>query len=308
MAEKKFVKARCTKTNQYLGLELVKVGGEYKVVNAIPLLAADAKLLPSEVKQSRFETNENLIPCRKCKKRRVGGCGCAKKIVQCAGIKQLPFQCIYCDSLEIDYSLPTAEEARGSGETIKLSQGQEVKIQLASRKPLKTIMVGVGWDPVSGDVNLDVDSSVIVMSENQRSYETVYFAELQHSTGCVIHHGDNLTGEDNGKQGDDENITVHLNKVPQDRSKIVFVLNIYKSDDRGQTLERIKNLYIRLFDPDTGDTLIEYRVNQNMIGATGLVIGVATRKSGEWHFKAIGKTMRVKSLGELVTRCASDTL
>lgn len=309
MADKKFVKARCTKTNLYLGLELEKRGSEYKVVNAIPLDTAQAKLLPSEVEQRKFETNENLIACRKCGQRRVGGCSCTKKTVQCAGLDALKFACIYCDSMEIDYSLPTEDEVRGSGGAVKLSQGQEVKIRFSKDKPLKKIMVGVGWDPATGlgAANMDVDSSVVVMSGNQRSYELVYFGALQHPSGCVVHHGDNLTGTGDIQDGDDENISVFLDQVPSDRDKIVFVLNIYECVARRQTLDRVKNLYIRLFDPDTGKTMIEYRVNQNMAGATGIVIGVATRRGGDWHFKAVGKTVRVPDVQKLASQCASMT-
>jgi stress response protein SCP2 len=136
----------------------------------------------------------------------------------------------------------------------------------------------------------------------------VYFGQLTHPSGCVEHHGDNLTGAGDIQEGDDENISVYLKKVPQDRDKIVFVLNIYKSSERHQTLDRVKNLYIRLFDGDTNKTLIEYRVDQNMINATAIVIGAAIRRGGDWNFKAIGKTMKVESVAELASRCASMSL
>ncbi|MBO5415226.1 MAG: TerD family protein [Clostridia bacterium] len=304
MAESKFLKAYCGKTNQYFGLEIKKFGFSWKVVNMIKLSDDEAKIISSEVEQSFFETNANLIPCLKCGNRRVGGCACAKKKHQCSKNMKYQFDCIYCDELKIDYTLPTASEVGSrAGGTVTLSQGQEVKIRYADDRPLSKISVGVGWDPASGANNMDVDSSVVVMSQSNREFELVYFGAKEHSSGCVIHHGDNLTGEGDIQSGDDENISVYLNKVPQQRDKLVFVLNIYKCDERGQTLDSVKNLYIKLYDPDSKKTLIQYRVSGNMSGHTALVIGMAFRKNGSWSFKAIGRSLNASDVQELARRC-----
>ncbi len=306
MADNKFLKAYCKKTNRYFGLELKKRGTSYRVVNMIPLSADEAKLISSEVEQAHFETNENLIPCASCGKRRVGGCSCAKKKGQCGRDMKYRFDCIYCDELTIDYSLPTASEVGArAGETVTLSQGQEVKIRYADDRPLKTILVGVGWDPAPGyqDDSIDVDSSVVVMDQNAKKSELVYFGHLEHSSGCVLHHGDNLTGRNDEQAADDENITVHLDRVPRGLNQIVFLLNIYRCSERGQTLDKIRNLYIRLYDPDSGKVLVEYQVRGNMGTATAMVIGAALKKGDSWSFKAIGRSLRVENLQELVARC-----
>jgi stress response protein SCP2 len=127
------------------------------------------------------------------------------------------------------------------GEIITLSQGQEVTIRRPDRRTLTEISVGVGWDPAKGAEDMDVDSSVVLLSEDNRQMDLVYFMDKEHETGCVIHHGDNLTGEGDAQDGDDENISVYLTKVPKDRDKLVFVLNIYNCDRRGQTLDKVRN-------------------------------------------------------------------
>lgn len=301
----KFLKAYCEKTDQYFGLEICKFGAKWKVVNMIQLSSNEAKLISSEVKQEVFETNTNLIACPGCGKRKVGGCGCAKHKHRCARNMKYQFECIYCDSFKIDYSLPTASEVGSrAGGTITLSQGQEVKIRYADDKPLTKIIVGIGWDPAHGTDNMDVDSSVIVMSPNNRDYDLVYFGDKEHASGCVIHHGDNLTGEGDIQDGDDENISIYLNKVPQNRDKLVFVLNIYNCDERKQALDKVKNLYIKLYDPDSKNTLIQYRVNGNMNRDTAIIIGMAYMKIGSWNFKAIGRSLRVSTVQELANLCS----
>ena len=303
MRDTKFVKAYCRKTGQYFGLEVKKFGLKWKVVNMIQLSEAEACVISTEVKQSGFETNSSLIACPRCGNRRVGGCSCAKKKGRCERNMPYLFDCIYCEEIRIDDTLPTASEVGAEkGGTVTLSQGQEVKIRYADDRPLSKIMVGVGWDPAHGADQMDVDASVVVMSRDCREYDLVYFGNKVHPSQCVVHHGDNLTGEGSA-QKDDENISVFLDKVPKNRDKLVFVLNIYKCEERKQTLAGVRNLYIRLCDPDSGKTLIQYRVTGNTGADTAMVIGMAFKRDGAWHFKAIGRSLRVPSLSELASRC-----
>ncbi len=305
MSESKFLKAYCAKTKQYFGLEIKKYGSSWKVVNMIRLDPDEAKLISSDIEQPVFETNDNLIPCYRCGNRRVSGCGCAKEKKKCDRTMKYQFDCVYCEDLKIDYTLPTASEVGSrAGGTITLSQGQEVKIRYADDRPLTKISVGVGWDPAPGAAKMDVDSSVVLMSPSKDQVDLVYFRAKQHESGCVIHHGDNLTGEGDIQAGDDENISVYLDKVPRNLDKLVFVLNIFDCAARGQTLDKVRNLYIKLYDPVSKKTLIQYHVTGNMAGHTALIIGAATRKNGAWTFKAIGQSCLVDHVHELASLCA----
>ena len=140
------------------------------------------------------------------------------------------------------------------------------------------------------------------MSGQSSAYDLVYYGAKEHPSGCVIHHGDNLTGRDLANS-DDENISVYLNKVPAERDRLVFVLNIYRCFERKQTFGKIKNLYLKLYDPDSGNALIEYRVTGNFKNDTALIIGMAYRNHGSWYFKAIGKGSRAGSVTELANEC-----
>lgn len=302
----KFIKARCKKTGRWYGLEVKSFGRIWKVVNMLDLSDSEAAVTSSEVRQDTFLTADNLLACQQCGGRKVGGCKCFKKKNNCSKSMKYQFQCTYCDELEIDYSLPTRAVNSGKeGETIRLSQGQEVKIKYADNRPLTRINVGVGWDPAVTGSDIDVDSSVFVMSGQRKEYELVYFGNKEHGSGCVIHHGDNLTGA-NIANSDDENISVYLNKVPANRDRLVFVLNIYDCLKRKQTFGGIKNLYIRLYDPDSKKALIEYKVLGNFSRDTALIIGMAYRKDGSWMFKAVGKGSIAADLYRLSEECLRD--
>lgn len=309
--ETKFVKAYCDKAKQHFALEVKKFGSVWKVTNVTHLSAEEAKLTASEVEQSSFETNDNLIPCSVCKSRRVGGCACAKRKNNCTPGMKYHFNCVYCDQLKIDYSLPIMDSVQGvrAGDRITLSQGQEVVIRFADNRPLTNIIVGVGWDPVLQGSNMDVDSSVVVMSADGIQRDLVYYGAKNHSSGCAVLLEDNLTGEYTGNvdSNDDENILVDLKKVPQNRDKLVFIVNIYECETRRQTLKDVKNFYISLFDQTSKKALIEYRVEDNQVNPndTAIVIGVATRKSNGWTFKAIGKSLRVSNVRDLAVKCVN---
>ena len=302
MATTKFVKAYCAKAKQYFALEMKQVGSQWKVANMTHLDSAAASVLSTELEEGVFVTDDSLIPCRTCGNRKVGGCDHSKANHPCKPGMAYQFDCIYCKDFVIDYSEATGASGR-AGETVQISQGQEVKIRLPNNRPLKEIFVGVGWDPASGysNSNMDVDSSVVVLSPNNRESELVYYGDLEYVNGCIKHHGDNLTGDGSG---DDENITVDLSRVPQDRDKVVFVLNIFNCYDRHQDLSVVKNLYIRLYDKASKKVLIQYDVEQQNYGRdTAMVIGMAFRRQGEWLFKAIGKTLRVETVLELQEKC-----
>lgn len=299
MKNTKFIKGYCRKSGKHFGLEIQQIGGVWKVVNFIDISPEEAAVITSEIRQDVFCTAENLLPCARCGKRVVSGCVCPQRAVNCRS-KEYNFQCVYCSEMVIDYSASSAGAGYREGEVVRLSQGQEVKIHFADNRPLSKIVVGVGWDPASGGHSMDVDSSVVVAGND--GYEVVYFVDLKHPSGCVVHHGDNLTGEDSrGGQDDDENITVRLDKVPQNRDRLIFVLNIYKCQERHQQLGDVKNMYIRLYDPVSKQALIEYRVDANMRGFTALVIGMAYRCGGEWLFKAIGSGSRASDVHTLAS-------
>ncbi len=120
----KFVKAKCKKTGQYYGLEVLQVDGAWKVVNVDLLETDKAQAVASEIKQDYFETHTSLVACRSCQGRRVGGCACPPKGTKCTKNMSYNFQCTYCTEFTIDYSIPSG---RGVVKEKIEVQGKEIK-------------------------------------------------------------------------------------------------------------------------------------------------------------------------------------
>ena len=195
---------------------------------------------------------------------------------------------------------------------INLQKGQKIDLTKGGGSGLRQVMVGLGWDEVprssggffSGLLGsqssqpIDCDASVILCGANGRivsndvSQCCVYFGNLRHSSGAIVHQGDNLTGEGDG---DDEQIVVDLQKIPPYIDKMVFVVNIYDARVRNQHFGRIRNAFIRLVNMDNRTEICRFNLSENYNNMTGLVVGEIYRKNGEWKFNAIGQAVQEAS-------------
>ena len=195
---------------------------------------------------------------------------------------------------------------------INLQKGQKINLTKGGGTGLRQVMVGLGWDeaPRSGGGGLieslfgsqpqpiDCDASVILCGANGRlvssevSKSCVYFGNLKHSSGAIVHQGDNLTGEGDG---DDEQIKVNLQQVPSNIDKMGFVVNIYDARVRKQHFGMIRNAFIRLVDMDNRTEICRFNLSENYNNMTGLVVGEIYRKNGEWKFNAIGQPVQEAS-------------
>ena len=172
--------------------------------------------------------------------------------------------------------------------SINLSKGQ--KVDLTKGNPsLKKILVGLGWDVNAFEgADFDLDAAAFMLGADGKcptEKEFVFYGNLKHASESVIHMGDNLTG---AGDGDDEEITVDLSKVPENVEKIAFTVTIYEADSRKQTFGQVSNAYIRLVDETTGTELIRYDLGEDFSIETAVVVGELYRHNGEWKFNAIG--------------------
>lgn len=104
---------------------------------------------------------------------------------------------------------------------------------------MKVVSVGLGWD-----TKCDVDSSVLLFDSSQKCVDNIFFGNKQNSNGSVIHHGDNLTGEG---EGDDETITIDLQKLPNNVKTIWAVITI----ELGLSFKDVSGAFCRLFSQES---------------------------------------------------------
>lgn len=191
--------------------------------------------------------------------------------------------------------------------SISLKKGQ--CISLAKEAPkLKKVLVGLGWDEAKKKglfgitKSLDLDASAIVLRDGvlRNDADVVYYSHLKSMDGSIKHHGDNLTG---AGDGDDEQITVKLDKMDADVTNVVFVVNIYNAKIKRQTFANVDNAFIRMVDKDTGKELCRYDISSGSIDdARALIFAELYKCDGEWKFRALGDGSSANSIAELANK------
>jgi len=196
---------------------------------------------------------------------------------------------------------------------ISLKKGQGVSLK-KSDYDLSMVTIGLGWDinkekkgllgSLFGKKEEEYDLDVVAflcdangkvqdlggVDGNNRvtlvGGDIVFFNSMRHSSGCIWLTGDNRTG---AGDGDDEQIIVKLNDLPDAYQKIAFVVQIYGGQKRGQNFGKVQNAFIRAvdnkgkemarFDLSGGDAFTQYR---------SMLFAELVRESGGWKFNAIG--------------------
>ena len=159
---------------------------------------------------------------------------------------------------------------------------------------LKHVMLGAGWDVAKKGflIALLLDSNDKLINRG-----VIYFGNLR-GEGIYLH-GDNRTG---AGDGDDEKISVDLDKLPSRCEKVIFALNIYDAVSRKQNFSKVKNAYIRILNEDNGNKEIcRYNLSEDGGNNTALLFAELQRVNGSWQFKAKGELLQatVKSLADM---------
>lgn len=173
--------------------------------------------------------------------------------------------------------------------TINLSKGQ--KINLTKDNPgLKKVIVGLGWDTnkYDGGYDFDLDASAFLIGANGKAnndLDFVFYNNIEHPSGSVIHTGDNRTGEGDG---DDESIIIDFSKIPSSIQKIGITVTIHDAVQRSQSFGQVSNAFVRIVNEETGSEILRYDLTEEFSIETALVFCELYRHDGEWKFSAVG--------------------
>lgn len=200
---------------------------------------------------------------------------------------------------------------------VNLKKGEKVSLAKQQTNYDEFIVVGCGWDQANtggwfgNRNNVDIDLSVICLGSNGKivnpnnvNDSIVFYGNLQHPSGAIVHTGDNQTGEG---QGYDEAIGIWLNRVPMYINSMVFILNIFDAYRKRQHFGMIKNAFASVFT-STKQLLCHYELTEDfrnsslMNNKEGLIVGEIYRKDGEWKFNAIGQPVNQASTLEEIVR------
>lgn len=213
---------------------------------------------------------------------------------------------------------------------IRLEKGQRINLEKSNGAKLANFCVGCNWGAiVSGGFmgtktqDVDLDLSCVMVDANGNLVDHIYSPLYKHeflarygmppgkvdSNDRALHHsGDDLTGDQDGDDGlDNEIITVDLNRVNPNVNQIFFFLNNCGREDFSQipyasirmyegTPQRVKEVFASY------DVAAEPRYR----GMTALIMGKLYRRNGEWKFSAIGDAYPDVNLCETIKRIVTN--
>ncbi len=219
---------------------------------------------------------------------------------------------------------------------IQLEKGQRINLEKESGAKLTNFCVGCNWGAIIQKtffglsqkvVDVDLDLSCLMFDAEGKPIDHIWsplYRFGNSNTGLptgkldsldrALHHtGDDLTGDQDGDDGlDNEIITVDLNRVNPNINSIVFFLNIYNNNEYSGDFSGIPYASIRMFEgtPDKAPKQVfaSYNVatKTECVGMRGLVMGKLYRRNGDWKFAAIGDAFPDPSIVNTIVRVMKD--
>lgn len=172
---------------------------------------------------------------------------------------------------------------------IQLAKGQ--RIDLTKTNPgLTKAIIGLGWDTnkYQGGHDFDLDASAFLVDSNnkcQNDHDFVFYNNLEHPSGSVVHTGDNRTGEGDG---DDEQLIVDFTKIPPSVHRIGITVTIHDAELRQQNFGQVSNAFVRLLDNANNQELLRFDLGEDFSIETAVVVCELYRHGKDWKFNAIG--------------------
>ena len=175
---------------------------------------------------------------------------------------------------------------------ISLRKGGNVSLKKAasasgSSAPLTNIDIHLSWEErITDGAAFDADASVFMLNAKGKvntSDDFIFYNQLAHYSGSVIHQGDDRKGADG------ETIKVELGIVPQNIEKILFVVTIHDAEINNQNFGMISNAFIRVINSGDEKEIIRYDLTEDAGTETSMIFAELYRYNGEWKLRAVGQ-------------------
>lgn len=186
----------------------------------------------------------------------------------------------------------THYEAKAKGGVI-LKKGGKTSLSkmVGTGGKLQRIDVCLGWD-VGAYGNYDLDSSCFMLGDNGRVIGDdwfVFYNQPVSPDNAITHNGDNKTG---AGDGDDEIITVDLNRLSPQVKKLAFVITINEAIENGYSFKNIANAYVRVVDKMSGKELAFFNLSDYYDGITAMTVCEIYNHNGDWKINPVGNGLK----------------
>ena len=153
--------------------------------------------------------------------------------------------------------------------------------QVEINPSITNITCGISWDFFDQKVDLDV--TCVALDTYSFEMDAAYYNQTNILDGSIIHSGDNHDGVGDG---DDEQIRIDLNKLPQRCKSLWFIVNAFSGGD----FSGVETARFTLYNgSDHNQILYSYGIGM-AFNSTALLLGVLSvndtnSDNKQWSFK-----------------------
>jgi stress response protein SCP2 len=187
----------------------------------------------------------------------------------------------------IAFMLDSNDKISNLGKTIELQNGQKIALVQSDIIYFNNITAPSATGP-----------SAIVYGNQSKGQILDKVKQLLNNGEYIVHTGDNLTGDG---EGDDEQIIVVLDKIPQRINKILFLVCIYQGTKKNQHFGMLDNAFIRAIDAK-GVEIGKYSLSGEAAynNKRSMVFAELYRKDTGWKFRALGEALDADNFIEIL--------
>lgn len=165
-----------------------------------------------------------------------------------------------------------------------LKKGQKMTLDQGGNV-LTYIRMGLGWD-VTNQM-CDLDASAFMIDANDKVIGDdwfVFYGQLTSPDGSINHSGDS----DGYDQGDDETISIDLNRIDNRVQKIIFIVTINEALKNNLNFSMVANAYVRIVNDANGQEIARFNLTDYYANVTSMVVGELYRYKEQWKFTPVG--------------------
>lgn len=160
-----------------------------------------------------------------------------------------------------------------------IQKGQ--KVALDSGNSVKRLKVCLGWNVTNPAC--DADASAFILGANGKVPGDDWFVFYGQE-----HSPDGSVSFANAADTDRQYITINLETLNPNVSKIVFVLTINEAFEKALNFSMVKDAYIRILNADTGEELVSFLMTDYYDNVISMMIGEIYLHNGAWKCNAVG--------------------
>lgn len=161
-----------------------------------------------------------------------------------------------------------------------IQKGQKVRIGTVGQFP--KVRVALGWNVSNPQCDIDLSAYLLDASGKVPGDDWfVFYGQTLSPDGSVALHV-------NGSRADREYADIDFFKLNTSIRKIVFVLTINEALERHLNFSMVKDAYIRLLDPDSGQEIYSFMLTDYYDNVTSMMLGEIYLHNTEWKFNASG--------------------